>query len=87
MRGIYADSSCKKVHCQHGHVYPRAIFQEWLGQANPRWRAFLDELERTGAQPKTNPDGDVRVDPPSAQLYGYELTLFFLGSLVLCRSY
>jgi hypothetical protein len=48
------------VHCQHGHVYPRATFQEWLGQANPRWSAFLAELERTGAQPKTNPDGDVR---------------------------
>ncbi|KAH9995380.1 DHS-like NAD/FAD-binding domain-containing protein [Russula compacta] len=51
-----------KVHCQHGHVYPRAVFQEWLGEANPRWRAFLAELERTGAQPKTNPDGDVVLD-------------------------
>jgi hypothetical protein len=49
----------QKVHCQHGHVYPRTVFQEWLGQANPRWRAFLTELERTGAQPRTNPDGDV----------------------------
>ncbi|KAH9967261.1 DHS-like NAD/FAD-binding domain-containing protein [Russula dissimulans] len=48
-----------KVHCQHGHVYPRAVFQEWLGQANPRWREFLAELERAGTQPKTNPDGDV----------------------------
>jgi NAD-dependent deacetylase sirtuin 4 len=47
------------VNCLHGHVYPRTVFQEWLGEANPRWRAFLAELERTGAQPKTNPDGDV----------------------------
>jgi len=38
------------------------VFQEWLGQANPRWHAFLAELERTGAQPKTNPDGDVELD-------------------------
>ena len=35
------------------------MFQEWLGQANPRWQAYLVELERTGARPKTNPDGDV----------------------------
>ena len=47
------------MNCQYGHVYPRTVFQEWLGQANPRWRAFVAELERTGAQPKTNPDGDV----------------------------
>lgn len=26
---------------------------------NPSWKAFADELERTGAQPRTNPDGDV----------------------------
>ncbi|KAN0130965.1 DHS-like NAD/FAD-binding domain containing protein [Lactarius tabidus] len=51
-----------KVRCRHGHVYPRAVFQEWLGQANPRWHAYLVELERTGARPKTNPDGDVALD-------------------------
>ncbi|KAH9995566.1 DHS-like NAD/FAD-binding domain-containing protein [Russula vinacea] len=51
-----------KVNCQHGHVYPRTVFQEWLGEANPGWRAFLAELDRTGAQPKTNPDGDVVLD-------------------------
>ncbi|KAF8498634.1 DHS-like NAD/FAD-binding domain-containing protein [Russula emetica] len=51
-----------KVHCQYGHFYPRTVFQEWLGQANPRWRAFIAELERTGAQPKINPDGDVVLD-------------------------
>jgi NAD-dependent deacetylase sirtuin 4 len=39
------------------------VFQEWLGQANPRWHAFIAEQERTGAQPKMNPDGDVCVDP------------------------
>ena len=46
------------------------MFQEWLGQANPRWYAFLAELERTGAQPKTNPDGDV-----------YRLSFFFIPIL------
>jgi NAD-dependent deacetylase sirtuin 4 len=50
------------------------MFQEWLGQANPRWHAFLAELERTGAHPKTNPDGDV---------YSIDLFSFFLMSLVL----
>lgn len=54
----------QKVHCRYGHVYPRTVFQEWLGQANPRWRTFITELERTGAQPKTNPDGDVALTPP-----------------------
>ncbi|KAI0305881.1 DHS-like NAD/FAD-binding domain-containing protein [Multifurca ochricompacta] len=44
-----------KVHCQHGHVYPRAVFQERLGQANPRWHAYLSELERTGSQPRQIP--------------------------------
>lgn len=58
-REASSDRNEQKVNCQRGHVYPRAVFQEWLGQANPRWRAFLAELERTGAQPKTNPDGDV----------------------------
>ncbi|KAI0305024.1 hypothetical protein BC826DRAFT_1100757 [Russula brevipes] len=47
----------EKVHGQHGH-YPRVTFQEWLGQANSCWCVFLAELERMGAQPKTNPDGD-----------------------------
>lgn len=67
----------QKVHCQYGHVYPRTVFQEWLGQANPRWRAFITELERTGAQPKINPDGDVRVKPPF--LTQLPNSLLFLG--------
>ncbi|KAH9004734.1 DHS-like NAD/FAD-binding domain-containing protein [Lactarius hatsudake] len=58
-RVLQLHGSIFKVRCQHGHIYPRAVFQEWLGQANPRWHTFLAELERTGAQPKTNPDGDV----------------------------
>jgi hypothetical protein len=69
------DRKEQKVNCQHGHVYPRTVFQEWLGQANPRWRTFLAELERTGAQPKTNPDGDVR-RPIIARLRGCQLTTF-----------
>ncbi|KAH9066689.1 DHS-like NAD/FAD-binding domain-containing protein [Lactarius vividus] len=61
-RVLQLHGSIFKVRCQQGHIYPRAVFQEWLGQANPRWHAFLTELECTGAQPKTNPDGDVALD-------------------------
>ena len=30
-----------------------------LSEANPEWKEFADELERTGRKPRTNPDGDV----------------------------
>ena len=32
-----------------------------LSESNPRWKEFVDELERTGRKPRTNPDGDVSV--------------------------
>jgi NAD+-dependent protein deacetylase sirtuin 4 len=32
-----------------------------LSEANPRWKAYMDELEASGLKPKTNPDGDVRI--------------------------
>ncbi|KAJ7170468.1 DHS-like NAD/FAD-binding domain-containing protein [Mycena crocata] len=35
------------VHCKHGHVVDRDTFQNWLSAANPEWKAFADELERT----------------------------------------
>ncbi|TBU34099.1 DHS-like NAD/FAD-binding domain-containing protein [Dichomitus squalens] len=48
-----------RVRCSHGHAIDRQTFQERLGTANPKWKAFAEELERTGARPRTNPDGDV----------------------------
>ncbi|KAI0794471.1 DHS-like NAD/FAD-binding domain-containing protein [Fomes fomentarius] len=48
-----------RVRCSHGHSVDRQLFQDNLGEANPQWKAFSDELERTGAHPRTNPDGDV----------------------------
>jgi hypothetical protein len=38
----------------------RDRFQVRLASANPRWKAWADELERSGEKPRTNPDGDVR---------------------------
>ncbi|KAJ3481681.1 hypothetical protein NLI96_g7498 [Meripilus lineatus] len=51
--------SLHKVHCTHGHVVDRNVFQDWLSSANPRWKAFADALEASGQGPRTNPDGDV----------------------------
>lgn len=51
----------KKVHCNHGHVVSRSEFQRRLGTANPKWSTLIEEMERTGEKPRTNPDGDVRI--------------------------
>ncbi|GBE89592.1 DHS-like NAD/FAD-binding domain-containing protein [Sparassis latifolia] len=48
-----------KVQCASGHFTDRDDFQHALSVANPQWKAFADELEETGSQPRTNPDGDV----------------------------
>ncbi|KAI0730753.1 DHS-like NAD/FAD-binding domain-containing protein [Earliella scabrosa] len=48
-----------RVRCSHDHVVDRQVFQDMLGNANPQWKAFSEELERTGTRPRTNPDGDV----------------------------
>lgn len=32
-----------------------------LSEANPTWKAYMDELEVTGLKPRTNPDGDVEL--------------------------
>ncbi|KAI8996617.1 DHS-like NAD/FAD-binding domain-containing protein [Trametes punicea] len=48
-----------RVRCSHGHTMDRQKFQDMLGEANPLWRAYAEELERTGSRPRTNPDGDV----------------------------
>ncbi|KAI0664263.1 DHS-like NAD/FAD-binding domain-containing protein [Cubamyces menziesii] len=48
-----------KVTCSHGHSIDRQTFQNMLGDANPQWKVYAAELERTKARPRTNPDGDV----------------------------
>ncbi|CDO69353.1 hypothetical protein BN946_scf184746.g34 [Trametes cinnabarina] len=48
-----------RVKCSHGHEMERQKFQDMLGEANPQWKAFMEELERTNSRPRTNPDGDV----------------------------
>ncbi|KAK0214810.1 DHS-like NAD/FAD-binding domain-containing protein [Armillaria fumosa] len=48
-----------RVRCKHGHLVERSVFQEMLSRANPRWKAFLDDVQRTGMKLRTNPDGDV----------------------------
>ncbi|KAL5500971.1 hypothetical protein ACEPAH_9358 [Sanghuangporus vaninii] len=50
-----------KVSCKHGHVVDRDLFQEWLANANPRWAQFVEDLERSGQELRTNPDGDVEI--------------------------
>ncbi|KJA28037.1 hypothetical protein HYPSUDRAFT_130163 [Hypholoma sublateritium FD-334 SS-4] len=50
------------VQCSKGHTVDRDTFQEWLSLANPKWHQYAQELELTGNQPRTNPDGDVAVE-------------------------
>ncbi|KAL1758181.1 DHS-like NAD/FAD-binding domain-containing protein [Schizophyllum commune] len=51
-----------QVRCRRGHLIDRGTFQDWLSGANPRWKEFADDIERTGQQPRTNPDGDVAIE-------------------------
>ncbi|KAG1774100.1 DHS-like NAD/FAD-binding domain-containing protein [Suillus placidus] len=51
-----------RVHCKRGHIVPRDMFQDWLSSSNPQWKAFVDNLEKTGQKPRTNPDGDVELE-------------------------
>ncbi|KAF8075105.1 DHS-like NAD/FAD-binding domain-containing protein [Lyophyllum atratum] len=51
-----------RVHCKFGHTIDRDSFQDWLSRANPKWKEFADEIERTSSQPRTNPDGDVAIE-------------------------
>jgi hypothetical protein len=53
------NSPVQKVHCDRGHIMDRNGFQEKISLSNPQWKAFAEELERTGQKPRTNPDGDV----------------------------
>lgn len=43
-------------------MVPRNVFQDWLSASNPKWKAFVDNLEKTGQKPRTNPDGDVELE-------------------------
>ena len=52
----------QRVVCRSGHIIDREAFQERLSLANPRWKAFADEIDRTGTKLRTNPDGDVAID-------------------------
>lgn len=63
------DVSVQKVHCDRGHMMDRNEFQERLSLSNPQWKAFADELERTGQKPRTNPDGDVCPISPGVFAY------------------
>jgi hypothetical protein len=38
-----------------------------LTASNPKWKAFVDELEVTGKKPRTNPDGDVGIETKLAK--------------------
>ncbi|KAJ3563752.1 hypothetical protein NP233_g8740 [Leucocoprinus birnbaumii] len=60
--GTISQLITQKVHCSRGHTIDRDTFQDWLSSANPKWRDYADEMERTGTQPRTNPDGDVAVE-------------------------
>ncbi|KAH0836736.1 DHS-like NAD/FAD-binding domain-containing protein [Lanmaoa asiatica] len=51
-----------RVHCQFGHVVSRDVFQDRLSTRNPKWKAFVDDLEVTGKKPRSNPDGDVELE-------------------------
>ncbi|ODN95300.1 hypothetical protein L198_04693 [Cryptococcus wingfieldii CBS 7118] len=49
-----------KVHClKHRHEITRDVYQEHIAKMNPVWDEAAKEAERTGNQPRTNPDGDV----------------------------
>ncbi|KAF8159489.1 DHS-like NAD/FAD-binding domain-containing protein [Crassisporium funariophilum] len=51
-----------RVRCIRGHNIDRNTFQDWLSSANPKWQEYAEELEQTGTQPRTNPDGDVAIE-------------------------
>ncbi|KAG9313096.1 DHS-like NAD/FAD-binding domain-containing protein [Chiua virens] len=68
-----------RVHCQLGHVVSRDVFQDRLSTSNPKWKAFVDELEATGNKPRTNPDGDV-------ELEGVSYDDFVVPECLECRA-
>ncbi|KAF8324705.1 DHS-like NAD/FAD-binding domain-containing protein [Cantharellus anzutake] len=67
----------RTVSCTRGHSQSRAVFQERISSLNPSWRKYVDELARTGSEPRTNPDGDV-------ELRGRYFTDFVVPNCELC---
>ncbi|KAJ3743607.1 DHS-like NAD/FAD-binding domain-containing protein [Lentinula detonsa] len=51
-----------RVRCKHGHLTERAVFQDLLSAANPKWKAFADTIQKEGGALRTNPDGDVAIE-------------------------
>ncbi|KAF8692611.1 DHS-like NAD FAD-binding protein, partial [Rhizoctonia solani] len=49
------------LHVGKNHTVNREEFQDQLSRLNPAWKDFVDEMTRTGTQPRTNPDGDVDI--------------------------
>lgn len=49
------------------------VFQEQLAALNPSWKELMEEMTRTGTEPRTNPDGDVGFG--DLQRANYTLTL------------
>ncbi|KAJ7091452.1 DHS-like NAD/FAD-binding domain-containing protein [Mycena belliarum] len=73
--------SLRHVHCKYGHGVDRSTFQDYLSAANPQWKAFADETERTGNKPRTNPDGDVAIES-----LGTSYTSFIVPACTSCLS-
>lgn len=67
------------VHCRRRHAIDRETFQEQLSLLNPAWKEFVDEMTRTGTEPRTNPDGDV-------DIRGVDFSSFVLPVCETCRS-
>ncbi|GAA96995.1 uncharacterized protein L969DRAFT_96884 [Mixia osmundae IAM 14324] len=70
----------KHVHCTNcKHEISRDVFQDTLSTLNPEWAAYAAELERTGTEPRTNPDGDV-------DLQNRNYSTFNLPKCISCGS-
>ncbi|PBK99734.1 DHS-like NAD/FAD-binding domain-containing protein [Armillaria gallica] len=70
-----------RVRCKHGHLVDRSAFQDMLSLANPQWKEFLDDVERTGKKLRTNPDGDV-----DAESLGASYSDFIVPECPACLS-
>ncbi|KAK0202543.1 DHS-like NAD/FAD-binding domain-containing protein [Desarmillaria ectypa] len=70
-----------RVRCKHGHLVDRSTFQYMLSQANPQWKDFLEDVERTGNRLRTNPDGDV-----DAESLGASYSDFIVPDCPTCLS-
>ncbi|KAF8524199.1 DHS-like NAD/FAD-binding domain-containing protein [Gautieria morchelliformis] len=60
-RILQLHGSLHQVHCRKHHLESRLLFQTRIATANPRWKALSDQVEYTGNQLRTNPDGDIEI--------------------------